>query len=88
MWRSILVIFGKEVMDNSRDRRSLLVALIYPLLGPLLLGAIIAAVTDVVDVQPDQPVRLHVQGAEHGPALIKFLESKGVMILPAPGNPA
>lgn len=87
MWRRIFVIFSKEVQDNSRDRRSLLVALIYPLLGPLLLGAIIAAVSDVVTVDSKQQFVIHVQGAENGPVLVAHLEKSGATIRPAPTKP-
>ena len=53
MWRSIFVVFAKEVVDNIRDRRSFLSALVYPLLGPLLLGGMISAVTGVVSDNPN-----------------------------------
>ena len=33
-----VVVFRKEMLDHLRDRRSILVAMIYPLMGPLLLG--------------------------------------------------
>lgn len=84
MWRSIFIIFAKEVTDNSRDRRSLLVALIYPLLGPILLGVIISAVTDVVTIGPGKSMTIHIQGAENSPDLISFFKSKKVSVKQAP----
>ncbi len=86
MLRKIGIVFAKEVRDNGRDRRSLLVALIYPLLGPLLLGVIMSAVTDVVTVGTKEKLTLHVEGAENGPALIKFLHDQNVIVQPAPAN--
>ncbi len=86
MLRKIGVVFAKEVQDNGRDRRSLLVALIYPLLGPLLLGVIMSAVTGVVTVGTDEKLAIHVQGAENGPALIEYLKEHNVIILPAPAD--
>ncbi len=87
MWRSIFIVFAKEVMDNSRDLRSLLVALIYPLLGPLILGLLISAVVGVVAVKSTANVTLPVNGIEHAPELVKFLEGRGVTVVPGPADP-
>ncbi len=87
MWGRIFIVFGKEVIDNSRDRRSLLVALIYPLLGPLLLGLLISAVVEVVAVRSSAKMTLPILGAEHAPGLVAFLEGQGVDVVPAPEDP-
>ena len=63
MWGRIFIVFCKEVIDNSRDRRSLLVALIYPLLGPILLGLMISAVAAVVSSRPSANMILPISGA-------------------------
>ena len=84
MWRRIFVVFAKEVIDNSRDRRSLLVALIYPLLGPLLLGLMIAAVVDVVTIRTEARGTLPVLGAEWAPEFVAYLESRGITVTPVP----
>lgn len=84
MWRRIFVVFAKEVVDNSRDRRSLLVALIYPLMGPVLLGLLISAVVDVVATDSKPQFTLPVLGAEHAPGLVEFLDRRGVTVVPAP----
>ena len=86
MWRGIFVVFAKEVVDNIRDRRSLMVAFIYPLLGPLILGVIISMVSNVVRVNPERHVQLPVVGAEHAPQLMAFLKNKGVNVVPAPAD--
>lgn len=86
MWRSILVVFSKETIDNARDRRSLLMALFYPLMGPLLLGVIISLVTDVVVAGPGRKMALPVQGAEHAPHLVAYLEGRGITVEPAPAD--
>ena len=87
MWHRIFIVFGKEVIDNSRDRRSLLVALIYPLLGPILLGLLISAVVDVVSTRTSAKMTLPISGAEHAPGLVAFLEGQGVDVVPAPEDP-
>lgn len=90
MWQRIFIVFAKEVKDNVRDRRSLLVALIYPLMGPILLGLMMAMAASVVSGGggEDAPkFTLHVQGAEYGPALTAYLEENGVVVKPAPEDP-
>lgn len=87
MWRRMFVVFAKEAVDNSRDRRSLLVALIYPLLGPVILGLLIAAVVEVVSADQARDMTLAVKNAEGAPALIRFLEQRGVRVAPAPADP-
>ena len=84
MWRKVYVIFSKEAVDNSRDRRSLLVALIYPLLGPLLLGLMISAIVDVTTVAKPGQASLALSGAEYAPALVRYLEESGVKVVHAP----
>lgn len=88
MWRRILVVFAKEVVDNSRDRRSLLVALIYPLLGPIILGLLISAVIDVVSEKSAHDVTLAVANASAAPSLVEFLEKRGVAVVAGPVDPS
>ncbi len=87
MWRRVFVVFAKEAVDNARDRRSLLVALIYPLLGPILLGILISAIVDVVTVQPEEKLVLPIAGMEHAPELISFLRRRNVHVIPSPSDP-
>ncbi len=83
MWRSVMVVFAKETLDNVRDRRSLLTALIYPLVGPILLAVMLATVSGVV-VSPDRPITLSIRGAEHAPDLVAYIRAKRVTVLEAP----
>ena len=83
----IWVVFAKEVVDNARDRRSVTMAAIYPLMGPLLLGVLLTFAQGMF--RPDQPgerasIVLAVRGAAYAPALISFLEENNVEITPAP----
>lgn len=80
----MLAVLGKELADNLRDRRSVLSALVYPLIGPLVLGA---TLTLVSDWQKDDRLELPVVGAEHAPSLITALRENGVTILPPPDDP-
>ncbi len=84
MWRRVLVVFAKEVVDNSRDRRSLLVSLIYPLLGPILLGLMISAVVGVVAGKSTGKATLAVSGAERAPGLVAYLTERGIDVVAPP----
>ena len=86
MWRRVLIVLGKEIVDNARDRRSLLTALIYPLLGPLLLGLMISATGRVTVGGGPSGMKLAVAGAEHGQVLVNWLEDRGVNVVPPPNH--
>jgi len=88
MWRNVSIVFWKEIIDNARDRRSLLVAFIYPLMGPVLLGLLISAVVGVVTAKPTAETKLAISGLEHAPQLAAFLKQKGIIAIPAPADPA
>ncbi|OEJ64099.1 ABC transporter permease [Magnetovibrio blakemorei] len=83
------IVFGKEVRDHSRDRRSLLLALIYPMLGPLLVagGLFLASKTLQGDFR-QQHIEIPVIGLENAPALAAYLQDKNVRFRTAPATPA
>lgn len=86
--RTIWVVLTKELLDNIRDRRSMAAALLYPLLGPVLLVTILAVVGKSMGAKVDAPLELPVVGAENAPGLIDFLVESEVEIVPAPDEPA
>jgi sodium transport system permease protein len=82
------IIFGKELKDNLRDRRSVFSALMSALIGPVLLVLIIIIMGRTFRGDNlDKPLEMPVQGAQNAPSLIGFLEQNNVLILPAPDNP-
>lgn len=83
----IKIIFAKEVQDNLRDRRTLSGALIYPLLGPILMALVLMVAGRTVLTQTEKALPLPVVGVEHAPALIQFLKQNGAEIKPAPADP-
>jgi len=87
-WRGVLVVFEKEVIDNARDHRSLLSALIYPLLGPLLLGLLFSAIVKAT-VTDDETASMQVPiaGIEHAPGLAQHLREENVSIVEMPPDP-
>ena len=79
------VVFVKECIENLRDRRALLSALIYgPLLGPVLFAGLMTFVLSQQLEQAEKPLRVAVIGAEHAPNLMAHLRAEGIEILPAP----
>jgi len=81
------IIFRKEVKDNLRDRRTLAGALLYPLIGPILLSLVFTLLGHTTSKEADKLLPLPVIGAEHAPALVQFLEQNGAEIKPAPEDP-
>jgi sodium transport system permease protein len=82
--RSLAVVFLKEVLENFRDRRTLLSALLFgPLFGPLMFAGMISLILNKSVKESDQRLDLPVAGAEHAPNLVKFLESANVAVSPA-----
>lgn len=84
--RRVGIVFGKEVVDNLRDRRTLLAALFYPFLGPGLILLMVFAIGEL-SKEAELPLKLPVQGGERAPSLISFLEQNRVEIEAAPENP-
>jgi len=85
--RSAGVVFAKEMLDNLRDRRSLFMALVYPFIGALFLGLLLALVGGALKGQSAGSPSLAVEGQAHAPALARWLEGRGVRLLPAPEEP-
>ena len=87
MFARIWVVFAKEVIDNMRDRRSVSMAMIYPFIGPVLMGALIAFVGDTITALPESNFTLPIQGASRAPALVAYLEEHNVVVVAAPDDP-
>ena len=86
--RRIVVVFRKEFLDHFRDRRSLGMALIYPILGPLLLGgSLYFAGNNLLAMNEAEAVTVPARGAEHAPALVAFLADNNIYLKPAPDDP-
>jgi sodium transport system permease protein len=84
-----LIVFVKELLDNLRDRRIVLTALLFgPIFGPALFLFIIKGSVSVIKEDAEKPLDLPVIGAQHAPNLIRFLEDNGAVIKPGPADPA
>ena len=84
----ILTVFWKEMIDHLRDRRSILVAMIYPLLGPVLLGSILTFSGGSMQVNDGAPLYVPIVNEGAAPELVRFLESQGAIPFSGPADPA
>lgn len=84
----IWTVFSKEVLDNLRDRRSIISALSSSLIGPFIMLALILILgrTLFADFQ-ERTFNLPVVGGEYAPDLIAFLRGSGAVIQPGPADP-
>ena len=79
--RTVFIVFAKEFLENLRDRRTLLSALLFgPLFGPLLFGFMISRMLEQSVVESDVPLKLTISGSRHAPGLTEFLKSHGVKL--------
>jgi sodium transport system permease protein len=81
----IVIVLGKEIVDNFRDRRTLFSALVFgPLFGPLLFATMITVMLNQAIERLDETVELPVLGAEHAPNLMGFLEQQDIDAVDGP----
>jgi sodium transport system permease protein len=86
--RPILTVFGKELKDSLRDRRTVLNTLVTgPLLGPVLFVLLINTVVTREVEKSEKPLALPVAGAQYAPNLVTALRQADVKIEPAPADP-
>ncbi len=76
-------VFGKEIVDALRDRRTLMVVLLSSvLMGPLVLIALSGLIA-TFEARAEQR-EVFVAGIEHAPGLKNFLERQTYVVKPAP----
>ena len=87
--RTLGIVFRKEVLDNFRDRRTLMSALLLgPLFGPIIFAFAINLSLKQSLSDVSQTLELPVLGAEHAPNLVGYLRSHNIDIAAAPGSRA
>ena len=80
-------VFMKEVLENFRDRRTLVSALVMgPLFGPLLFGFVINLSIERSISQAGEILEVPVIGAERAPNLATFLASNNLRLVESPGT--
>jgi sodium transport system permease protein len=82
-WRHVGVVFRKELLDTTRDRRTWMAMVIIPLLlVPLLLLAMPMVLERHMERVQETPVAVAVVGAPHYPDLVAFLDDlEGVNVV-------
>jgi sodium transport system permease protein len=79
--RTLFTVFRKEFLDNLRDRRTLLSAMLFgPLFGPLLFGLMISRMLEQSVIEADEAVKITISGSAYAPGLTRFLESQGAQL--------
>lgn len=82
---SLNAVMRKELLDISRDRRTMLMSLLLlPLLYPVLMLGIGALAENRARTQLDKVLEVPVLGAERAPNLVAFLDTRGIRAIAAP----
>lgn len=81
-------VFKKEVVDNFRDRRTMLSALFGPLFGPILFVAIMTMSLSRAISSGDDGIELPVVNADAAPALMAFLAQENIQASQGPADRA
>ena len=85
-WRRVRVVLDKEMLDHMRDRRSLWLALVYPLLGPLVVGMLLQVSAASLRTAPgSRAITVAAAGMTYAPDLAQYL-SRNRVILVAPAE--
>lgn len=83
------IVFLKEVVENLRDRKTMFNALVMgPLLGPVFFVFLMNFMIKKQLESAEKPLEVPVVGAERAPNLVGWLQAQGVIVLPAPEDPA
>jgi sodium transport system permease protein len=80
-----LIVFAKEVIDNFRDRRTLVSALIMgPLFGPMLFAFVLNLSIERSLDNVDRTIELPVIGHDRAPNLVAYLRSHNIEVTMGP----
>ncbi len=85
--RTIFTVFGKEVLDNVRDRRTLLSALLMgPLFGPIIFVFLINLSIERSLSDVEKTLDVPVIGAGYAPNLAAYMVSNNLRPIDGPGS--
>ncbi len=80
----LFTVFGKELVDHLRDRRSVFSALGFTLMGPLIFGVMFTVMASWFS--KDKPLEIPVLGRANAPSLVAFLERAGATLTEPPAD--
>ena len=83
---SFWVVLSKELREGMRDRKALVTALFFPVLGPILVIVMLFLVSDSSRQADEKGVEIPVAGRANAPNLVALLE-QGARVVEAPANP-
>ena len=75
---AMLTVLLKELRELSRDRRTLMLALMMPLLFPVLIIGMGTLAENRAKVQMEKDLKIAIVGAEHAPNLVAWLAGQGI----------
>jgi sodium transport system permease protein len=85
--KTIRTVFAKEVIDNFRDRRTLMTALLMgPLFGPILFAFVINLSVKQSLSNDNEALDLPVIGRENAPNVVAYLQSNNISIKEGPAT--
>jgi sodium transport system permease protein len=83
------IVFLKEVVENLRDRKTVVNALVMgPLLGPIFFVLMMSFMINKQLDSAEKPLEVPVVGAERAPNLVAWLRGQGMVVQPAPDDPS
>lgn len=81
----VWVVFRKELLDGTRDRRAIVSLLFSAIIMPVLFGLLFTVAAERRRSADD--IRLPVAGVEHAPAFVEWLKQQtGVQVVPPPAD--
>lgn len=83
---SFWVVLSKELREGLRDRKALVTALFFPVLGPILVIVMLFLVSDSSRQADEKGVEIPVAGRANAPNLVALLE-QGARVVEAPADP-
>lgn len=86
LWRPVWAVLRKELVDGIRDRRSVMSALIPPLMWPLMIVLMLNFIAEKRRQADD--IELPIVGARHAETLVDWLkQQRGVEVVDGPEDP-
>jgi sodium transport system permease protein len=77
--KALLIVWKKELLELVRDRRTLMLTLLFaPLLGPLLFLGLTTIGESKAKEQMEKPLAIAIVGAERAPNLVAWLGGQGI----------
>jgi len=84
-WRAVAIVYGKELRDSIRDRRTIISMIVVPVLFlPLLIFGVVALTFKSVTKARQEIPRVMIIGGENSPRVLAALQAaKNLQVVPA-----